>query len=341
MVVFITLTTAGTDTGPFDLYSDKDGFLVPFETDVNKAALEAGYSTVAPDVTTIVRVQSKGKCLNFTDIVLTDLPPLPPVPCGSLASGGGSGITDNAIPLTPEGGIIIVAINPQGVPDKLEIIQGGIKRATSSMSATTGTNSGPFDDVYGTPPTNTFPANAGDVSAIPQFIGSSKGTVPNRNAEFLSVTGITGITAGANTQLIWWTYTPVDYVFSQNVIVRVTGTSGTGWSFTRECPPSTSTTSSSTSTTTQAPTTSTTTTAPVFQFLMSDPWTNTGTACSNVLFPKTIKTTSNPIVVGSIIRNNIGSGTFAGGGWWYEISGAGFVIQINGSGVVIGKFTCS
>jgi hypothetical protein len=38
MTVLITLTTAGVSTGPFDLYSDVDGYLVPFETLVPKAS---------------------------------------------------------------------------------------------------------------------------------------------------------------------------------------------------------------------------------------------------------------------------------------------------------------
>ena len=34
MNIIITLTTAGADTGPFNLYSDIDGYLVPFVTGV-------------------------------------------------------------------------------------------------------------------------------------------------------------------------------------------------------------------------------------------------------------------------------------------------------------------
>lgn len=45
MIVTITLTYAGPDTGPFNLYSDVDGFISAFETGVSKAALLAGYTT--------------------------------------------------------------------------------------------------------------------------------------------------------------------------------------------------------------------------------------------------------------------------------------------------------
>jgi hypothetical protein len=68
----ITLTTAGADTGPFDLYSDVDGYSVPFETGVSKASLVAGYtSTLIPNGATIVRVQSDNVlCTNYIDLYL-------------------------------------------------------------------------------------------------------------------------------------------------------------------------------------------------------------------------------------------------------------------------------
>lgn len=68
----ITLTTAGADTGPFNLYSDLDGFITPFETGVGKAALEAGYlSSLIPDGSTIIRVKSTSLfCNNYIDLSL-------------------------------------------------------------------------------------------------------------------------------------------------------------------------------------------------------------------------------------------------------------------------------
>lgn len=70
MTVFITLTIAGTDSGPFDLFSDVDGFLYPFETGVSKSALISGYSSsVVPDFTKAIRVKSNGTlCTNQVDI---------------------------------------------------------------------------------------------------------------------------------------------------------------------------------------------------------------------------------------------------------------------------------
>ena len=63
MTVLITLTTAGNDTGPFNLYSNADGYITAFETGISRVALVAGYtSTLAPIGTTEVLLQSAGPC---------------------------------------------------------------------------------------------------------------------------------------------------------------------------------------------------------------------------------------------------------------------------------------
>lgn len=72
MTVLITLTIAGADSGPFDLYSDLDGYVTPFETGVSKIALLAGYSSsIVPDYTNIIRIKSTGDCTNYIDITLS------------------------------------------------------------------------------------------------------------------------------------------------------------------------------------------------------------------------------------------------------------------------------
>ena len=71
MTVLITLTIAGSDTGPFDLYSDVDGFVVPFETNVPKASLIAGYtSSLVPNGTVVIRVTSDSVCTNYIDLII-------------------------------------------------------------------------------------------------------------------------------------------------------------------------------------------------------------------------------------------------------------------------------
>jgi hypothetical protein len=61
--VTITFTLAGTDVGPFDLYSDADGYTTPFATGISAATLLAGYvSTVVPDGSTTILARSTGVC---------------------------------------------------------------------------------------------------------------------------------------------------------------------------------------------------------------------------------------------------------------------------------------
>ena len=73
LTVLITLTTAGADTGNFNLYSDVDGYTAAFETGVAKSALVAGYvSFLVPNGTTIIRVKSDATCTNYVDIPLVE-----------------------------------------------------------------------------------------------------------------------------------------------------------------------------------------------------------------------------------------------------------------------------
>jgi hypothetical protein len=71
----ITLTTAGTNTGPFNLFSDVDSYVTPFESNVPRASLIAGYTTnLIPDAATIVRVKSNGACTNYIDLTYPGTP---------------------------------------------------------------------------------------------------------------------------------------------------------------------------------------------------------------------------------------------------------------------------
>lgn len=82
----ITLTAAGLGTGPFDLYSNADGFFAPFETGVERYSLLAGYlSVVVPNGATVIRVASSNfTCGNYRDITLP--PPPTPVPTTSTTT---------------------------------------------------------------------------------------------------------------------------------------------------------------------------------------------------------------------------------------------------------------
>lgn len=62
MTTLITLTLAGSDVGPFNLYSNLDGFTTPVITGVSRTSLVAGYNATLPDWTTEVLVRSTGTC---------------------------------------------------------------------------------------------------------------------------------------------------------------------------------------------------------------------------------------------------------------------------------------
>jgi hypothetical protein len=97
--VLITLTTAGADTGPFDLYSDADGYVTPFETGIAKVALTSGYtSSLVPDLATIIRVQSDSLCTNYVDlsIVTTTTTTTTAAPRYPFSGSGYSNVDENA-----------------------------------------------------------------------------------------------------------------------------------------------------------------------------------------------------------------------------------------------------
>jgi len=158
------------------------------------------------------------------------------LPCNAVALPGGAGVTDNTIALDPSGGAITIMFNAQGVPDKLEIIHGnasGTKVATSGMTTA---NAGPFDDTYGTEPSNVVPTT-GQTLGIDQFIGASKGSIPTRASAYTLETGNANPLVAPYQQLVWWVYTTADYQTSPFVTIRVTGPEGTGWTFERSCGP--------------------------------------------------------------------------------------------------------
>ena len=74
MLVTITLSYAGISTGPFDLYTNVDGFVTPVDTNVPKSSLVAGYTITVSDLATIIRVQSSGYCTNYIDLDISGIP---------------------------------------------------------------------------------------------------------------------------------------------------------------------------------------------------------------------------------------------------------------------------
>lgn len=72
MTVLVTLTLAGTDVGPFNLYSNADGYTTALATGISRSSLLAGYSLAGvPDDAAVIRAQSTGTCTNYLDMYLS------------------------------------------------------------------------------------------------------------------------------------------------------------------------------------------------------------------------------------------------------------------------------
>jgi hypothetical protein len=76
MTVLITLVLPiGGDAGPFNLFSDINGFSIPFEINVPTSSLVAGYTSInVPDGTSVIRMVSTGTCTNYINIPVNVLP---------------------------------------------------------------------------------------------------------------------------------------------------------------------------------------------------------------------------------------------------------------------------
>jgi hypothetical protein len=70
MIISVKIRSAGSDSGPFDIYSNSTGSFVLVQSNVSKAVLLQGYTMTVPDGTTVVRVESKGECTNYEDIIV-------------------------------------------------------------------------------------------------------------------------------------------------------------------------------------------------------------------------------------------------------------------------------
>ena len=62
--IFVKLNTADSDTGPFMVYSNVDGYITAYGINITKANLTNGVTVTVPDFTTSVKIRSNGKCTN-------------------------------------------------------------------------------------------------------------------------------------------------------------------------------------------------------------------------------------------------------------------------------------
>jgi len=132
--VLITLTIAGPDTGPFDLYCVSGSGIVtgPFETGISRAALLAGYvSTLVPDTCGTIRVQSDNDdCPNYIDLVL---------PATTTTTTQTPTTTTTAAPGTTTTTTILITTSTTAAPTTTTTTSGGGGTTTTTTSAGTTT----------------------------------------------------------------------------------------------------------------------------------------------------------------------------------------------------------
>ena len=148
MTVLITLTIAGTDSGPFNLYSNLDGYVSAFETSIPKSSLVAGYSSfLVPDSTTTIRVKSVGVCTNYIDLSVATT-------TTTTTSSSSTTSTTTAIPTTTTTTTVVptttttTTLTPTTtttttVPFGCELIGDGVITVPPPATTTTSTTVGP------------------------------------------------------------------------------------------------------------------------------------------------------------------------------------------------------
>jgi hypothetical protein len=120
MLVLIKLTSAGVNAGPFNLFSNVDGYVTPFATGISRTVLLTGYLTNSvPDGSTVVRCVSTGTCTNYVDFNITTgltttttTTTIAPTTTSTTTSSGTTSTTTSTTTNTPFLGKILVTDRP-------------------------------------------------------------------------------------------------------------------------------------------------------------------------------------------------------------------------------------
>lgn len=69
MNILVTITSAGANTGPFNIYGNVDNYATPLASNIAKSALQVGYTlNNVSDSITSIRIYSTGTCTNYIDL---------------------------------------------------------------------------------------------------------------------------------------------------------------------------------------------------------------------------------------------------------------------------------
>jgi streptogramin lyase len=349
MTLLITLTTAGADSGPFNLYSDVDNYTTAFETNVLKSALVAGYtSSLAPVGTTIVRIESEGTCTNHIDryvngsitTTTTTTASLPPVACGvqSTYSGVEGYPITQSVTLGSGTGLVNYTFQAYGVPDRF------IVKWDNGVVIDTGYRGLSSYDIGGSDRSSFNASLTGKLDPIALVTYPNITIYPSDGYPRVTSPGNGTVSFNKNlanpTSALVEVYAPM---------------SGTAWDFQMNCPITTTTTSTtvtptttSTSSTSTTTTTTSTTAAPTTTTTTSTAVPGTYTSINmNSLQSEIVADTSGNVYVACLTANNVKKVTPAGvvttfgstsiAPWAVRIDSSGnvFALTQDGSGTII------
>ena len=187
MIIVTTLVIPpGGDAGPFNLYSDSDGYTVPFATNVSAAALQAGYSSTVPNDATIIRVISTGLCTNFIDLNINLIPTTTTTSSSTSTSSTTTTttticpctyinitITPGYIAFSDTGSVNVTYTNCQGLPASITYTVAGTYTICSSNINSIQGNYLRFGVPLNVP---VFPFNTGILCCIPTTTTTSSST---------------------------------------------------------------------------------------------------------------------------------------------------------------------
>jgi len=376
MQVFISFISIGTDAGPFNLYSDVDGFTSAFETGVTRQQLLDGFaSSNAPDGTNFVKVLSTGVCqtsvLLFVPggITTTTTTTLTPTTTSTTTAGPFYEYTQNvtncascgvffiagnvisAIALVPGKWYYDSMFNLRINPIAFVRMSAGPVNSNISLASQQDTCSAvvcPTTTTTSTiPPSTTtsttqVPTTTTTTTHLPYFNYLSAA------GAFCNTCGTIGVTGGFTNE---FALTPGKWFYDTFLghAIQVGTFNGYVGSFSKSLVDASLAATcaavvcpTTTTTTTVPPTTTTTTTKQFFVFTVTVGNGTSSSACTDPGFPNTryagVSTWANGV---TIYTNSALTSVLNGNNLWFKNNAAlGTAWQISSGGVILANFTC-
>jgi hypothetical protein len=199
MIIVTTLVIPpGGDAGPFNLYSDSDGYTVPFATNVSAAALQAGYSSTVPNDATTIRVMSTGLCTNFINLNINLIPPTTTTTSSSTSTSSTTTTTTTICPCTyinitittgyiifsDTGSVQVTYTNCQGLPASITYT---VRGTYTLCSPNINSIQGSYVRLGETLTVPLFPFNTGTLCCIPTTTTTSTTDIPFECTQYTMV----------------------------------------------------------------------------------------------------------------------------------------------------------